>query len=285
MGGRKLKEYYNLKPLIKSLGGKSWFCQEAWKYYKNACKNRDSDMRWVDPFCGGLAIPLYIMPNEAWLNDANVHLINFYNHIADNGKIKNFIDEIAESDYYKKREQFNKNIKDDNVLGAEMAELFYYLNKTCYGGVSRYNNSGLFNAPYGKNIKPSFKTDFKFEQQAFQGWQITAFNYSDVLSMVDDNDFLFIDPPYDETFNKYIKRDFNWDDQVKLATMLSRLPNPIIATNSTSDRIVELYSSLGFEMRYAIRRNNLQQARVEKLRGEKYKEAVFYKNIEVTDHE
>lgn len=285
MAGRKNKDVYNLKPIVKSLGGKSWLADEVWKYYKNACASRDSNMRWVDPFCGGLAVPLYIMPDEAWLNDANIHLINFYNHIAENGKIKIFENEISEEDYYKKRAQFNENIKNNKVLGSEMAELFYYLNKTCYGGVSRYNNSGFMNTPHGKNPNPSFRNDFKFEKMAFQDWQITAFNYSDVLLMIDDNDFLFVDPPYDETFNKYIKRDFNWDDQVHLAKTLATLPNPIIATNSTSDRIIDLYKNLGFDIRFAIRRNNLQQARVEKLRGEKYKEAIFYKNIEVIDNE
>lgn len=280
-----MKDHYFLKPLVKSLGGKTWLREEAWKYYSKACRSRGTDMRWVDPFCGGIAIPLYIMPNEAWLNDANVHLINFYNHICDSGKMRNFSDSISEEDYYEKREQFNQNIKDGNILGEEMAELFYYLNKTCYGGLSRYNNSGFFNAPFGKNAIPYLVQDFYYEQKALKDWQITSFNYTDVLSMIDDNDFIFADPPYDEVFNKYIKREFSWDDQVELATRLSQLPNPIIATNSTSERIIGLYKNLGFEVRIKSRRNSLQQARVNKPRSEKYKEAIFYKNIEVNDDE
>lgn len=280
-----MKDHYYLKPIIKSLGGKTWLKEEVWKYYSRACRSRGKDMRWVDPFCGGLAVPLYIMPNEAWLNDANVYLVNFYNHIAENGKMRDFSKEISEEDYYKKRAQFNENIKNNNVLGPEMAELFYYLNKVCYGGVSRYNKSGFFNSPYGRYTDPTFKTDFKYEQKTFEDWQITAWSYQYVLQMIDEDDFIFADPPYDETFNKYIKREFTWDDQVKLATSLAALPNPIIATNSTSDRIIDLYTNLGFEVRYKSRRNFLQQARVEKLRSEKYKEAVFYKNIEVTDDE
>lgn len=280
-----MKERYYLKPMVKSLGGKTWLKEEVWKYYSRACRSRGRDMRWVDPFCGGMAVPLYIMPNEAWLNDANVHLINFYNYIAEYGEMRDFWDEATEEDYYKKREQFNQNIKDGNILGKEMAELFYYLNKTCYGGISRYNQSGLFNAPYGKNAVPHYVKEFHFEQKALKGWQITSFNYEDVLEMVDDNDFLFIDPPYDEVFNQYIKRSFNWDDQVKLATMLSKLPNPIIATNSTSERIIQLYKDLGFDVRFKVRRNSLQQARVNKPRCEKYKESIFYKNIKVIDDE
>lgn len=240
-------------------------------------------MRWVDPFCGGLAVPLYIMPEDAWLNDANVHLINFYNHIIKYGEMRDFGDEATEEEYYKKRAQFNQNIKDNILTGEEMAELFYYLNKTCYGGISRYNNSGFFNAPYGKNAVPYYVQNFYYEQKTLQGWKVTSLNYMDVLEEVDENDFLFIDPPYDEVFNKYIKRDFNWDDQVKLATLLSKLPNPIIATNSTSDRIIDLYKSLGFDVRFKARRNNLQQARVNKPRCEKYKESIFYKNIKVTE--
>lgn len=276
-----MKDQYYLRPIVKSLGGKTWFRDKAWKFYYNACNSRNKDMRWVDPFCGGLAVPFYIMPNNAWINDANIYLINLYNHIVSTGKMRDFDEEIKEHIYYTKRQQFNNNIKNGNILTDEMAELFYYLNKTCYGGISRYNNSGFFNAPFSKYKSAYMKTDYTYEQKVLSDWQITSLNYSDVLAFVEEDDFLFIDPPYDGTFNKYIKRDFTWDDQVKLATSIAHLNNPIVATNSTTDRIIDLYKGLGFELEYKTRKNSLQNALTEKPRSEKFKEAIFYKNIKI----
>lgn len=269
-------------PIVKSLGGKTWLRDELWKYYNRACRSRGKDLRWVDPFCGGLAAPFYIMPNDAWVNDLNIHLINFYNHIMEYGTMREYDPNANEEEFYQKRAQFNKNISEGKVTGQEMAELFYYLNKTCYGGISRYNNSGLFNAPFGKKTaKASYAQEFPFEQRVLKEWKVTCLHYEDVLKEVDEDDFLFVDPPYDEVYNKYIERSFNWNDQVALATALSKLPNPIIATNSNSERVVNLYKDLGFEVKFKVRRDNLQQARAGKGRCDKYKESVFYKNIKV----
>src|SRR2546426_4921893 len=38
----------------------------------------ESHHRLVEPFCGGLAVALGLMPKQAVLNDVNPHLINFY---------------------------------------------------------------------------------------------------------------------------------------------------------------------------------------------------------------
>jgi DNA adenine methylase len=37
-----------------------------------------SHRRLVEPFCGGLAVALGLQPGKALLNDANPHLISFY---------------------------------------------------------------------------------------------------------------------------------------------------------------------------------------------------------------
>lgn len=279
-----MSDRFYLLPIVKNVGGKSWFREEAFSHYYNSCRARGIDMRWVDPFCGGLAVPLYILPNRAWMNDLNIYLVNFYNHIIKHGKMKDFSNDLNEETYYQMRSKFNENIKNGVVDGEEMAEIYYYLNKTCYGGLNRYNDSGFFNAPYGKNNPVSMKTDFPIYQEVLADWKFTSLNYEDVLNNVNEDDFLFVDPPYHLTFNKYIKRAFNWDDQVRLVEILSKLSNPIVATNSYNDDTINLYTSHGFSLKHRWRKNYLQQGRAEKVKSEKFKEAIFIKNVFIDEH-
>jgi hypothetical protein len=68
---------------------------------------------------------------------------------------------------------------------------------------------------------------------------------------------------------------------VNIVESLSKLNNPIVATNSYNEQIIELYTSNGFELSHRWRKNNFQQARADKARSEKFKEAIFVKNISI----
>ena len=62
-----------LKPPLKWAGGKRWLVphmRPIWEPFRHR--------RYVEPFCGGLALPLAFMPEHALLNDTNRHLISFY---------------------------------------------------------------------------------------------------------------------------------------------------------------------------------------------------------------
>ena len=63
-----------------------------------------------------------------------------------------------------------------------------------------------------------------------------------------NDDFVYADPPYDVEFTQYAKQAFTWEDQVRLAKWLAQHPGPVVASNQATDRIVELYSSLGFKL-------------------------------------
>src|SRR5947207_11118514 len=62
-----------LPPPLKWAGGKRWQLPYLRKYWQ-----RESHRRLVEPFCGGLAVSLGLVPKRAVLNDINPHLINFY---------------------------------------------------------------------------------------------------------------------------------------------------------------------------------------------------------------
>jgi len=65
-----------LKPPLKWAGGKRWLVPHIESLWR-----RHQQRRYVEPFCGGLAVALALQPERALLNDLNAHLINFYKQI------------------------------------------------------------------------------------------------------------------------------------------------------------------------------------------------------------
>ncbi len=278
-------ERFSLENALTYVGKKQWLQDLAWKIYSKASKERGQEITWVDPFCGSCSLPNYILPEKARLSDLNPHLINFFKYIIKTGSMPDF-SETSELDYYAKRERFNQKIAEKQINDDEMAQLFYYLNKAGYGGLSRYNKKGFFNVPYRGHISNP-KTDFSLEQSVYRDWHFECIDWWEALYLLWssewEDDFIFIDPPYDNTFNKYMKAGFSWEEQVKLAEFLAKMKNPILATNSTTDRIIELYTDLGFDVQFRSRGNNMQRPKVRNGVHRDFKEAIFTKNIEISN--
>lgn len=276
-------ERFFINPMTISVGSKTWMNEHVWKIYHKACKERGYNLTFVEPFCGSAASSLFLLPESAWLNDLNPHLINFYRYVIKYGSMPDF-SVTDEKEYYEKRSRFNEKIRQNQINDDEMAQLFYYLNKAGYGGLSRYNSKGEFNVPFRGNISNP-KTDFSQEQEILKDWKFTCLDWEQVLYDLIGNDsedhFLFVDPPYYNTFNKYVKQSFDWDSQVSLANYLAKMPNPILATNSSDERIVELYTDLGFDVQYRLRGNMMQRPKVKNGVHKDFKEAVFSKNIKI----
>src|SRR5437773_11899975 len=67
------EEAPTFKPPLKWAGGKRWqlpYLRPLWENH--------TERRLVEPFCGGLAVTLGLQPSRALLNDANTHVIDFY---------------------------------------------------------------------------------------------------------------------------------------------------------------------------------------------------------------
>ncbi len=204
-----------------------------------------SDKRLVEPFVGGLAVSLGLGPKNALLNDVNEHLINFYKWIQV-GLIIELDFENSPEYYYSARGRFNALIKSGGAASKESAELFYYLNRTGYNGLCRFNRGGLFNVPYGRYKRINYVSDFLDLQPVIQDWKFTASDYSEIE--IEQGDMVYADPPYDVEFTAYSKSPFGWNDQVELAKWLANLRVPVIASNQATQRILDLYASLGFEV-------------------------------------
>jgi DNA adenine methylase len=130
----------------------------------------------------------------------------------------------------------------------EAASLFYYLNRTGYNGLCRFNKSGEFNVPFGSYKSIRYRADFTEYREIFAEWDFTCGDFEDLA--LDKGDFLYADPPYDVQFTQYSKGGFRWDDQVRLARWLNGHLGPVVASNQATSRIVELYGDLGFNLQF-----------------------------------
>ena len=230
----------DLKPPLKWAGGKRWlipYLLPIWKQYQSC--------RLVEPFCGGLAVTLSLRPQNALLNDINPHLMNFYTWLK-KGLSTSINMENDEDIYYLKRERFNNLIRKNKFDRDEAALLFYYLNRTGYNGLCRFNNSGEFNVPFGRHKTINYTKDFYKYQNAFTNWIFTCNDFEEIS--IKANDFIYADPPYDVKFTKYSKENFSWCDQERLAKWLSKFKCPIVISNQATSRIIKLYKEYDFEL-------------------------------------
>jgi DNA adenine methylase len=229
-----------LRPPLKWAGGKRWLVphlKPVWEPHKRR--------RLVEPLCGGLAVTLGLMPARALLNDINIHVINFFQWLKKGLVIAIFM-ENSKTLYYQHRNRFNGLIKAGRVESKEAAELFYYLNRTCYNGLCRFNQSGEFNVPFGQYKKINYVRDFTPYKRAFQEWKFATGDFQNVS--LEPDDFVYADPPYDVEFTQYSKEGFSWEDQIRLAKWLIKHPGPVVLSNQATKRICDLYKRLGFEL-------------------------------------
>ena len=230
----------SLSPPLKWAGGKRWLLPILRSLYAPYRKKR-----LVEPFAGGLAVALGLHPGKALLSDINPHVISFYKALQKGLKI-NFVMKNASDSYYRHRSRFNELVLTHKEGTAEAAGLFYYLNRTCYNGLCRFNSRGLFNVPFGKYSKINYTKDFRDYAPALSGWQFRCGDFSKLK--LSKTDFVYADPPFDVEFTKYAKDDFKWEDQVRLAEWLSQHKGPVVASNQATPRILDLYGKMGFRI-------------------------------------
>ena len=231
-----------LKPPLKWPGGKRWLAphfRRLFPFYK--------EHRWVEPFCGGLGLTLSLLPDEALLSDINPHLINFYIQIRKGLKlpVERFHNE-AET-YYKLRDAFNDLISSQKTQTKKAAWLFYYLNRTGFNGLCRFNKDGKFNVPFGRYKTINYRSEFSELKPLFRRWEFRCCHYEALTGDITEDDIVYADPPYDVEFTKYFQDGFTFRDQEHLADWLARLPaRTVIISNQATDRICALYRKLGF---------------------------------------
>jgi DNA adenine methylase len=232
--GRQL----SLRPPLKWAGGKRWqvpHLLQLWASHRHR--------RLVEPFCGGLAVTLGLLPGSALLNDINPHLINFYRWLQ-RGLTISVSMQNDSATYYAARVRFNELLRMGTPDSAEAASWFYYLNRTGYNGLCRFNNQGGFNVPFGRYRRIEYRRDFTEYKAVLEPYTFTHSDFQEIR--LQRGDFIYADPPYDVDFTQYSEGGFAWDAQVRLAEWLAMHRGPVVLVNQKTARIEKLYRALGF---------------------------------------
>jgi len=194
---------------------------------------------------------LGLSPKKALLNDHNPHLISFYRwlqHGLDPTSVRvNLVN--ARPVFNANRDRFNFLIANGKADTTEAAVLFYYLNRTAFNGLCRFNSRGYFNVPFGayKTIRYKDARDFAIYKEALAGYDFRCDDFERLS--IRAGDFIYADPPYDVQFTSFTAGGFSWGDQQRLARWLAGQRVPVIASNQATRRILNLYKDLGFRVR------------------------------------
>ena len=190
---------------------------------------------------------LGLRPERALLNDANLHLINFYRRLQ-RGLAVRILLENREDLYYQHRDRFNALVAESGAGSEEAAALFYYLNRTGFNGLCRLNRDGRFNVPFGRYATIRYQYDFAAYQPLLENWAFTSDDFETVA--LEPDDFVYADPPYDVEFTQYARDGFRWADQERAAEWLAAHPGPVVLVNQATARVERLYRHLGFAVAF-----------------------------------
>jgi len=224
-----------MRPLIKWSGGKRTEIEKFRDFYPKDYK------RYIEAFVGGGAVFFDLQPKKAVLSDAHEELTNFYQQMKDgHGPAMHSILVKVNNDektYYYMRDEYSPSNQ------IEEAARFFYLRKTCFRGMLRYNSKGKFNIPFGRyktyNIEELIDPNYC---QVFNGTTIVNWDFKDVFAKYNSPDnFVFLDPPYDSTFKNYGRYDFSKQDHQDLADIFRSTKNKCLLVISETDFISGLY--------------------------------------------
>lgn len=186
-----------MKPVIKYQGGKT----KELPLITSMLPKQFT--RVVEPFCGGAAVS-FGLNRPSLVNDVNKDVINLYNVIANphtfytlekNVNVYKTLEHDAlEQIFYAARDIINKPIDEcDKVIRASA---YIAVRQLCFSGMERYNNKGEFNVPFGHYKKLSCNMSASHHIFLKEMCTITCGSFENVFAHVNEDDFVFVDPPY-----------------------------------------------------------------------------------------
>lgn len=234
MNKNEIQKSKSLKPIIKWSGGKKDELKQIIPHIPETYST------YLEPFVGGGAVYFHLNPENAVINDVHKELTDFYQSIK-NGNAMDIYDFMKnhpndEETYYKVRDYDNKDVLDN-------AKRFYYLRKTCFRGMLRYNKQGKFNIPFGRYKTYNFEEiKNKDYEDTLKKTEILNESFETIFDKYNNaNNFMFLDPPYDSEFTDYGYCTFGKDEQKKLAKCFKETQIKCLMIIGKTPFIEELY--------------------------------------------
>lgn len=194
----------------------------------------DEKGKWIEPFLGSGVVAFNIAPESALLSDTNKHIIKFYQDLQDGSIdekiVREYLEDMGE-ELSSKGEEFYYDVRNEfNAEGGSLRLLF--LNRSCFNGMMRFNNSGGYNVPFGhkpERFRPAYVTKIvnqvKWVRKLLttKEYEFQVCDWHESLKKSNEGDFVYLDPPYIGRHTDYYN-SWKKEDAVKLANVSDNLP-------------------------------------------------------------
>ena len=219
------------EPFLKWVGGKGRLLPKLKPLFPPLITGR-----YWEPFLGGGAVYFGLAPFTAVLSDINEELVRTYRAVRERPRDVVHSFERLVSDSWSPS-GFARIVKKrpGTMDDYEAAGRMLFLNRTAFNGLYRVNQSGQFNAPWGKYPQPTnqqlLEISLRLDAASTAMWGHTDIRCGDfevILAGAEKGDFVYLDPPYvplSETarFTGYAAGGFSLADQARLALLCTRL--------------------------------------------------------------
>lgn len=175
------------------------------------------------------------------------------------GLLKDNLEAGIKASYYTYLRDIYNNPKEyDNLSKPRKVAIYLFIREYCFSSMFRFNKKGDFNVPYGgiSYNKKTLETKRKYYKSAklkqlLNNTELFQLDFYDFVNqiVIDNNDFMFLDPPYDTTFSEYDKNSFNEQDQERLAQyLINQCPCKFMLIIKKTDYINSLYANKGLRI-------------------------------------
>ena len=245
-------------PILKWVGGKRALLPEIQKLLKAPNPGK----RFFEPFLGGGAVIFsQTIDNQLISGDVNEELINLYEVVKLRPKelVRKLKEFKNEKEYYYEVRNMDRAKGWSNTSAVTRAARVLYLNKTCFNGLYRVNQSGWFNTPFGFYVRPNIVNEieiyrlhnFLTSKTSTGKDRVSILNasYKELARLGETGDSFYFDPPYvpispTASFTSYQSQGFTLTDQEALRDEAARLVEKgahVLLSNSDSEIVRELY--------------------------------------------
>lgn len=225
------------------------------------CKDKKEDILHIigKEFNSYPCILIKEMETNLFRKMARMRKLEMEKHILPDSDLYDNIETAIKSALYMNyRHMYNNKfiVENNNILHCA---LFFFMRNYAYSGMFRYSKKGEFNVPYG-GIAYNSKTLMKKLNYYLSKPLLNHFEYANIYNLdfevflkevqPAENDFVFLDPPYDSEFSTYAQNAFTKADQERLAEYLineCRAKWMMIIKNT--DFIYKLYNKEGINIK------------------------------------
>ena len=230
------------KPFIKWAGGKTQLLTQFENILPHNLEEAEH-FTYIEPFVGGGAMLFHMLQKytnigRVIINDINPNLITAYRVIRDTPErlitdLKMLQREFRQNSNEEARKEYflriRKSYNEDTHNDVTNTAMFIFLNRTCFNGLYRVNSKGYFNVPFGKYTNPTICDEELLleDSKILQNVEILCGDYTLIERYVDNNTFIYFDPPYrplstTSSFTSYSKENFDDTEQTRLAHFFAR---------------------------------------------------------------